>query len=507
MSVRSVRVARVLCVVFGLFSVVPAAAVAAPADVDRSFGREGVATLDATAVQYATPNDVAVGPDREIYVLRTARRCPAGAPCTNERLVDRLRPGGRSGGGVFLPIEGDLEGDDSSIAVGSDGKPVVAAATPDGDLALARLNPDGSRDSGFGAAGIARFDLGVPVDRASVAVGSDGRVVVAAEPRSGYGGDAVFVARFTAQGAPDPSFNGGAPFVTTLGSGFGGFGVTRAGGVAIAGPRCCGSVGNAVHVSALDPAGRPSSVFGRNGQVFVDDVSRGAGVGAVVVLPNGAIYVVGLGLRRGDAFVLRLKPNGRLNRRYGRRGVVYMKRSRLRAVDAMVDRAGRLLVVGISPARSKHRVRARSLTLARLLANGRRDRTFGGGSLVHLASLGPISVVGAGLQDGRRIVVLGRVGSCSRICAAPRSLLVRFIGGSSRARCFGHRATIVGTRHGERLVGTRHRDVIAALAGNDLVLGRGGNDLICGGRGNDRLLGGGGRDRIGGGPGRNRIGR
>jgi Ca2+-binding RTX toxin-like protein len=143
----------------------------------------------------------------------------------------------------------------------------------------------------------------------------------------------------------------------------------------------------------------------------------------------------------------------------------------------------------------------------RLLSSGRRDRTFAAGQLVRLRALGANQLIGAGLQSGRRLVLLGAGGECFRTCPSPRTTLIRFLGGDSASRCGGLRATIVGTRHGEKLVGTPHRDVIAALAGNDLVKGRGGDDLICGGRGDDRLFAGKGRDVLRGGAGRNRLHR
>jgi hypothetical protein len=79
-------------------------------------------------------------------------------------------------------------------------------------------------------------------------------------------------------------------------------------------------------------------------------------------------------------------------------------------------------------------------------------------------------------------------------------------------KCFGKRATIVGTplRDGfddvgqptkGALMGTRHADVIVGLGGNDRILGKGGDDLICGGRGWDLPRGGRGDDRISSGPG------
>jgi Ca2+-binding RTX toxin-like protein len=65
-------------------------------------------------------------------------------------------------------------------------------------------------------------------------------------------------------------------------------------------------------------------------------------------------------------------------------------------------------------------------------------------------------------------------------------------------RCFGKRATIVGTRRADVLKGTSRPDVIVGLGGNDVMRGRGGDDRICGGKGNDALVAAGGDDLLAG---------
>jgi uncharacterized delta-60 repeat protein len=505
------RLVSALALVCGCLAATSGVAAAAPGDVDRSFGREGTVFLESGSVHFATPDDMAIGTDGQIYVLRTVQRCPTFSSCVIEHLVNRLRPNGTldsgfGAGGVFVPIGGSLYSEDASLALPGDAG-VIVAATDHGNLSLARLKPDGSLDGGFGAAGVAKFDLGTPVARVQVAVQGDGRILVGAEPESGYGGDAAIVARYTAQGAPDPSFNGGVPVVTSLGSGFGDFDLTGAGGIVLAGPRCCGAVGRAAHLASFDQVGHLEPNFGRGGELFVDDVTDGIGVGAIVVLPKGRIYVVGSGRGKGEAFVLALRPNGKLDPKYGHRGIAYIRRSLLKVAGAAVDRAGRLLIAGSALTGSSRGpgYGSQRLTVLRRLPDGSRDLTFAGGSLVRLRSLGATQVVAGELQKGRMLVALATGGSCVRACSSGRDFLVRFLGGTSASRCKGQRATIVGTRHGEKLTGTPHRDVIAALAGDDAVHGRGGDDLICGGRGDDRLLGGKGHDRLQGGPGRNRL--
>jgi uncharacterized delta-60 repeat protein len=502
MFLMSSRIVRSLLLSSCLFASVAGVAGAAPGDIDRSFGQEGVVRLETEPSAFATADDLAVGPDKTIYVLQTVRRCPTSV-CVVEHVVIRFTPNGAADssfgpGGtrkVLATGESTPSSERGSLALTADGK-VVVAITDNGKLVLARLNADGSSDGGFGVGGVARADLGVPVDRVKVAVQADGRIVVGAEPQSGYGGDAVIVARYTAQGGPDPSFNSGAPHVTSLGSGLGGFALSGASRLLLAGPRCCSAVGRSIHLARLDESGRFDSEFGRQGQVFVDDVANGVGVGALVVRPDGRIYVAGLGRRDGDAFVLRLLSSGKLDRKFGHRGIAYIRGTRLRVAGAAVDRAGRILIAGSV---------SRNLTVLRRLPDGSPDRTFAGGSLAQVRTLGSTQVTASGLQGGSSLVVLGSAGPCYRSCPPPKTFLVRYLGGNSASRCMGKRATVVGTRHGERLVGTRHRDVIAALGGNDLVFGRGGNDLVCGGRGADRLVGGKGRDRLSGGAGHNKV--
>jgi len=489
-------------------------AAAAPGDLDRFFGREGIATLGGfQGADLAAPKDMVVGPDNEIYVLRRLVRCVSYAGCADELIVTRHDPHGSLdpsfaadglSGAFGSPGYGGfaLQG---SLAMNTDRKVIVAAADR-GGLVLARLNSDGSLDGSFGVHGLARAALGVPISRVQVAVQDDGRIVVGADSEPGYGEASVIVARYTSQGLPDPTFHGGTPLVTSLGSGLGGLALTDNAGIAIAGPRCCSVAGRAVHIGLLDARGVFDRRFGNRGHRFVDDVARMPRVGAVVALANGRIDVVGNDQREGDAFALRLLPNGRLDGAFGNHGVATVQHSDLSVAAALVDERGRLVIVG-QTSRGAGRPGGTLLTLLRRRSNGRPDRTFAGGSPVRLGSIGETHVSAIGLQAGGRILTLAETGQCERYCSPPKSILVRYLGGSSRARCLGKKATIVGTRAGERLTGTPHRDVIAALSGDDEVRGRGGNDLVCGGRGNDRLIGGPGRDRLAGGAGHDQIRR
>jgi uncharacterized delta-60 repeat protein len=444
---------------------------------------------------------MAIGAGGTIYVLRSVFDCPSFV-CQFQHRIDRFLANGAvdgsfgsAGTSTALGTASSSSSPDASLALDPDSRPVVGWVD-DGKLLLQRLEADGRRDLSFGDGGTAKFDFGFPISRARITVQDDGKVVVAAEPQTGYASDAVLVTRFSTGGNLDPTFGSGAPVLTTLGSGLGGMALTPTERAVFAGPRCCSFSGRSVHATRLDMTGSFDTGFGREGEVFIDDVTDAVAVGAVTILPNGRIYVVGSSQSKGEVFAMRLLPNGRLDNSFGRRGIAYVRHSRLQVAGAAIDEASRLVVFGTL---------RREIAVLRRLRNGRPDRTFAGGAVKRLAGRLGAQVVSGGLQSGRKLVLLADVGECSRTCPAPSNLLVRYIGGTAKSRCAGHRARIVGTREDDELVGTRRGDVIVALAGDDVVEGRGGNDLICGGRGNDRLVGGGGRDRLLGGAGRNHL--
>ena len=112
-----------------------------------------------------------------------------------------------------------------ALALQSDGKIVVAGRSWSGlndDFALARFRPDGGRDISFGTPvgnirrGNLTTDFAGTGDRAhAIAVQSDGKIVVAG--RSWSGGTHNFaLARYTAQGDLDTTFDNGGKVVTDI---------------------------------------------------------------------------------------------------------------------------------------------------------------------------------------------------------------------------------------------------------------------------------------------------
>jgi Ca2+-binding RTX toxin-like protein len=76
------------------------------------------------------------------------------------------------------------------------------------------------------------------------------------------------------------------------------------------------------------------------------------------------------------------------------------------------------------------------------------------------------------------------------VLATSASFTLAQIASAAVPKCFGKKATIVGTRKADNIKGTPKADVIVGLGGSDVIKGLGGGDRICGGNGSDRLIGG-----------------
>ena len=135
---------------------------------------------------------MAVGPHDEIYVLYS--NYPPCAPppfdCRLELSGRPLhprrppRPGVCDRPAVGLQPQQPLQQDEFELAVGPDGKPVVAAYG-DGGVTLARFGLDGRLDPSFGAGGVIPFTGDHAVEAANdfpkLAVQPDGKVVLAVQ--------------------------------------------------------------------------------------------------------------------------------------------------------------------------------------------------------------------------------------------------------------------------------------------------------------------------------------
>lgn len=437
-----------ICALLG--AITAPAALAAPGVLDRSFGERGIVTLTPPVPPASSgrlvASAMAVGPSDEVFVLESGWTC-AKTACWRETLLQRFDPNGEldtsfGSGGTAHDIPAGVA--ISALAVTPDGRPVVAGPLGEG-VSLSRFTRSGSLDPTFGSQGTVLGSYGGTPSNLRIAVARNGGVVLAANiAGSSYGGDTLALARFLPNGEPDPSFGigtgemGGRGWLTIPSDlHLGGLGVSNSGQIALGATGCCPRR-NLAYESRRLPKGK---LIGHLRQAMPwtrFKVGGGARVSSVIALPNGKVYLVGVAGRA--AFAAKLLRNGKLERRYGRHGVVRIRAMNAERVApvALVDEAGRLVIAGKKEIPGDEEG-AGDLLVVRRQPRGGRDRSFGNGSVVDFTSLGlgnvlstPVSI---GLQSTGRIVVAGeRSEACIRTCPPPRSALVRLLGGSAKRK-------------------------------------------------------------------------
>ncbi len=350
-------------------------------------------------------------------------------------------------------------GDDRGRAVAAqpDGKLVVGVEGPYPEFSLVRLRRDGERDSTFGTGG--RVDTGQLLPR-DVAVQADGRILVAGRDIDPARGSRFAVARYNPDGSPDGGFGSGGEVVVsfpptldltyTI--------ATRLellpdGRIVAAGEACeteFGSSFRSLAVARLRSDGSLDQSFSGDGLAQVQagtecfsDLPHGLAVRA-----DGAVYVAtGTG---GDMFVARLSPGGGLDPDFGSGGTARTDvRGSDSAVDAVLQSDGKLVVAG-----SFVDGGAGGFALVRHLADGSLDSGFDGDGKVATDTGGLSGTTAAaralGLQADGRLVAAG----CTERCGAGSapalaryrpdgSLDASFAGDGTLATSFGHGAGAV----------------------------------------------------------------
>ncbi len=484
-------------------------ALGAPGDLDAGFDGDGKRTIDYGGAD--SGQAVALQPDGRILVAGY------GDPDT-AMTVTRLHPDGSldlsfgDGGTGSVNFFGrDFA---YAVAVQPDGKVVLVGETravaAAANIAVARLDPDGTPDLGFDVNGIRVIDL-LGDDRGqAVALQPDGKILVA-----GFGGafgNAITVTRLNPDGTIDAGFGDGGTGGVDLGGLERAFGVAlqRDGKIVIAGDRFPpGGGARDVLVARLTAGGSPDLAFGVNGSRVIDSGGED-GATAVTLQPDGKIVLAG-SAGPGSAFaVTRLNPNGSDDDSFDGDGTSLLDFGAVNAADALaLQPDGKIVVAGSTG--------GANFAIGRLQPGGSPDTTFDLDGRRTVDFGGVDRGRGLALDPNGRMIVAGETNVGDDVAIArleggdPSAGGVGgagpgvSAGGRAVPRCAGTRATIVGTSRRDVLRGTRRADVIVALGGDDVVRAGAGKDLVCGGAGGDRLLGQAGADRLLGQGGRDRL--
>jgi uncharacterized delta-60 repeat protein len=204
-----------------LFLALSASILAAPGDLDLSFGKGGIVfTGSGNNPSLDIAQEMAIQPDGKIVVVGD------GALSGNtswDFAVARYNTDGSldtSFGGTGIVITPVSNSNDSaySVAIQADGK-IIVIGNGGGNWTVVRYNPNGSLDTSFGGTGIVITVLSAFENYAySVAVQLDGKIVVVGTSDNPGTYDFAVV-RYNADGSLDASFgNGGIVFTQTGGS-------------------------------------------------------------------------------------------------------------------------------------------------------------------------------------------------------------------------------------------------------------------------------------------------
>ncbi|MGH2963896.1 MAG: hypothetical protein ACRDMH_00735 [Solirubrobacterales bacterium] len=225
-----------------------------------------------------------------------------------------------------------------SVAVDSHHRPVAAGYSQfatDTDVMLARFKRNGDLDPSFGDGGKVRTDFGTDSDyAASVGIDSGGRIVV------GVGGDRFELARYQPDGTLDPSFGNDGKVTTDFGD------RSRLNSIAIDAHNRIVAAGAAPrHEFALaryKPNGRLDRSFSHNGKVTGPLRGNFSGAGFVGIDSRRRIVAVAAGGVHNYKLA-RYKPNGGLDRSFGRNGVARIG-GRTNVWSAAIDSRDRIVI-------------------------------------------------------------------------------------------------------------------------------------------------------------------
>jgi uncharacterized delta-60 repeat protein len=481
-----------------------------PGDLDPSFSGDGKATTDLGDEDDGA--GVAVQQDGKLVVAGTTNDLEATG-------VARYNPDGGLDAGfgdngiaITAPAGTTIRAND--VALQPDGKIVVGGFYETGgpagtDFMAARYESDGDLDPTFGDAGIATIDLGTPNDFASAVALQPGGEIVLAGDAEGSGSD-LGVARLDDHGDPDGSFSGDGWETLDLGAEeFGSdIGIQDDGRIVVAGSTGADQFDADFALVRFLPEGGPDDTFSDDG-VETTNFDGGDFADGLAIQPDGKLVAAGVAdnAENADFALARYTIRGELDSSFSQDGKQTTDFGGFRdsASDVALENDGDVVAVGQTA--TDDTGDSRDFALARYKGDGELDPAFSGdGRQTTGFDNDNNSASAVAIQDDDRIVAAG---SSEQPSTGNDFAVARYLGDTeptpAGGHCGGLDATIIGTDDGDELTGTVGNDVIDAGKGPDQIGGLAGDDLICGGKGADEIKGTNGNDDLRGGSGADGI--
>jgi uncharacterized delta-60 repeat protein len=430
MSSRKVPIMAALLTLLAVLALVGAASGAGRrVGLDTSYGKEGVALLNPPAPEGEerefNANSVALGfaaaGDGSAYVMAELWNCRK--TCQNGPYVARFDPDGKidTGFGDDGRLKVPTGYSDYTVGVDAAGRVLVAYSSKK-KLIIRRFESDGSVDKSFANGGIKTLRCAACAGYGQVRwVSAPGgqRLFVADHVLSkGVGGSLFEVFRFLAGGGLDHSFGkaGKATFESPHRELAHAVVAAQNGAILIGGSNCCGA--RQIFLERIGPGGEPDRAFDR---VATGSARRLTALGEfptlTAVVPTAGGGLAALGTSEGrHGFYLRLRKDGHLDTGFGKRGLVGLPF----LVDAAVPGTdGAIFAIGEPKRYSQYHA-------FRVLPNGRPDPAYNGAAGIRVPLPGyPARITP--IAPGEMLVTDKGSYECIRQCTPAEPGLARFL--------------------------------------------------------------------------------
>jgi uncharacterized delta-60 repeat protein len=418
------RLADCLLATSFLSAALASPALAAPGDLDTSFGGDGRVTTNFTA-NFDGAEGVAIQADGKIVAAGTSGGKRFGlARYDTDGTLDPSFGGGDGKVSTDFTAGPDAA---NGVAIQADGKIVAAGIAniegADPKFALARYNADGTLDTSFSSDGKIRTNFTAGFDAANdLGIQADGRIVAAGF--AGSGNARFALARYDTDGTLDTSFGGGDGKVrTNFTAGFdaaGGMDIQANGKLVAAG--FTGGPNTMFALALYNTDGTLDTSFSTDGKVTTNFTPGADGANSVAAQMDGKIVAAGLAGDADTKFALaRYNADGTLDTSFSSDGKV---RTNFTgdfdtANDLAIQADGKIVAAGFAGGANT------TFALARYDTDGTLDTSFGGdGRVTTNFTAGFDAAFALALEADGKIVAAGLAGAADTKFALARYLVV-----------------------------------------------------------------------------------
>jgi uncharacterized delta-60 repeat protein len=386
--------------------------------LDQTFGTNGIALADGSYLA----KDVKIQADGKVVACGTKSNADGTDFC-----IVRFNANGQldntfdTDGIAIIDFSGKTD-EALNLAIQSDGKIIAAGYTTnlsnDNDIAIIRLNTNGTLDNTFGTGGKVITNIsGTSNDRASkVVIQADGKIVMI-----GSGGADFFnanvIVRYNTDGSLDNTFDTdgkliGVSFAPVTINTLSDIKILADGKFIIS-----GSSSNQPAIGKLNSDGSFDLTFNTTGKLVINETIFGGNNCLIALQTDGKIVVSYGSAATSELKLLRLEITGTMDASFGTAGKtsVNIGANNDYAMALSALGSGKIIISGSTYANSSNT----DFFVARLASNGSLDNTFGTNGIT-VTSVAPTEgdrAEGMAIQSDGKIIVAGNkcTGSCNYV--------------------------------------------------------------------------------------------